>query len=832
MKKITLALLCLLFSHKLFAQTIQTESTIESIGYTITNLGSYSSHISVTSRFRVASGTWRNGYEPTITTFGGAAMIAGSFFELAPNATYDIEITIVDSTPSISTHIITTTAITMAEPVFGTPTDTLWVSPTGSGNLFSYASPGRFDQIFTTYYTKVKCGTIILCRGGVYYTGDLQFNMTNVNCSGNNRVTIMSAPNEHAIFDGSDTTTLASHPNWVLSDATAGIYSVTLNQADSFSTLFMVDTNRLFPYATKKPGPLIAGTYYESLSNSDSFFGPGFYRDGNNFFVRLAGGADPTGKKITVSKRRWLLFLYNTNYNMHFTFKNVEMRYYGRPKITNFFGTINGEYSATALLLWNMKGTIIDSCTFNYNTFALTFNYSFDSTIIQNSQFKDVTGFWSHGAYKNSALNEHYEFSYLNDPGKWGRILETEAVWFDAQNTNSKAVIIRNNTFDGFVSAIAGRSDTTGETHLVYGSDIYDNVFKNNYNVVVPPGNVINFLFFRNRVSNFLVGLSLIDNAIGPLYMFRNVFEEMSGRDNPANIPTSYNPGTYINYNGCLGLKNKTWTSILKLNAGKTVLNKRYDLHLIHNTAYSTDSLGYNLYLWEQNWRNIKCVNNSFNATYCMHNFENPDTNTTFQFHSYNDNFYSAGGFAGAANPHHGNTNCYNDNNLDSLTKHLRFLSGNNDTTSLSIRGYEFMPDFVSASGHDFHLNNTSQMIDKGVIVNNISDVLNTNYFGGLPDIGRYENPLPAASVTQKTLSTKNFIVYPNPTAGSITISINENLRGTRLIVRNVLGQQINQTQILKDKNTLVTIEGSSGIYFVELTSENEKPVNFKVIKE
>ncbi|MBL7936422.1 MAG: hypothetical protein JNM51_11515, partial [Bacteroidia bacterium] len=607
MKNFAGILLIYIFSLNVFSQNIQTQPTIESVGYTVSNLSGFSSHLSVQARFRVASGTWRNAYEPTISAISGQTVIIGSLFELSPATVYDLEVTIIDSVPTIHSQIVTTTVTTMAEPVFNISSDVLWVSPTGSGSAYTSANPGKFDQLFQSNASLIKCGTTILCKGGTYFVGDLSYNTVNTNCSSNIPVTIMSAPGEHAIFDGSDSSAAATLPVWTLHDAAANIYKATLPSSVSFSTLFMIDSTRLFPYATIYQQSLPSGTYFESLSNCDNYFGPGFYRNANNFYVKLSGGANPNGKKITVSKRNKLLIIYNNSgYNMRFTFRNLEMRNYGKPSIiTDFFGNITAEYSASVFDLRKLKGTIFDNCDFSYNSYTLTFNYNFDSTIIQNCRFRDQTGAWSHGAYKNSSLTQHPDINFLNDNGKFGRVLETMPVWFDAQNTTSKSIIIRNNTFKGFVSVIGGRGDATGYTNLIYSTDIYDNIFDNSYNVAAPVGNSINFRFFRNTVSRFLVGFSLIQNAIGPVYMFRNVFYDILGRSNPANKPSSYNPGSYVNYNGCLGLKDKTWGTVLKLNAGAAPLDKRYDLHMIHNTIYSTDSLGYNFYLWEQNWRNI-----------------------------------------------------------------------------------------------------------------------------------------------------------------------------------------------------------------------------------
>ncbi|MBL7934385.1 MAG: T9SS type A sorting domain-containing protein, partial [Bacteroidia bacterium] len=218
-------------------------------------------------------------------------------------------------------------------------------------------------------------------------------------------------------------------------------------------------------------------------------------------------------------------------------------------------------------------------------------------------------------------------------------------------------------------------------------------------------------------------------------------------------------------------------------------------------------------------------------ASYCIHNFENSNSNTRFQFSSFTDNYYSADGFVGAVNPNHGTTNCFNDQTLPLLLNHLQLQSGNNDTLSLNIRGYTLSPDFVNPAQHNFHLNNTSPLIDKGVIVNNISDITNLNYYGNKPDIGAFENNSVVTSLKDKVLMMEGFAVFPNPTTGSVTINATNKSNGTKLIIRNVLGEQINRTETLNSSNTSIFIEGSSGVYFLELIPETGQSINFKLIK-
>lgn len=55
--------------------------------------------------------------------------------------------------------------------------------------------------------------------------------------------------------------------------------------------------------------------------------------------------------------------------------------------------------------------------------------------------------------------------------------------------------------------------------------------------------------------------------------------------------------------------------------------------------------------------------------------------------------------------------------------------------TSQEIHGVSFYPDFVDTSAYNFHLNETSRLIDKGVIIPGIND----SFYNDAPDIGCFE---------------------------------------------------------------------------------------------
>ena len=72
---------------------------------------------------------------------------------------------------------------------------------------------------------------------------------------------------------------------------------------------------------------------------------------------------------------------------------------------------------------------------------------------------------------------------------------------------------------------------------------------------------------------------------------------------------------------------------------------------------------------------------------------------------------------------------------------------------------------------------------------------------------------------------------YPNPTNGDITIHFNETLKNVEVTVRNTIGQTIYRNQYGVTKSIPLTLQGTAGLYFIEITSENKK-TTLKVMKQ
>jgi hypothetical protein len=85
---------------------------------------------------------------------------------------------------------------------------------------------------------------------------------------------------------------------------------------------------------------------------------------------------------------------------------------------------------------------------------------------------------------------------------------------------------------------------------------------------------------------------------------------------------------------------------------------------------------------------------------------------------------------------------------------------------------------------------------------------------------------------TQKNDITSETTLYPNPTTGRLSIDLGAVYSDININITNLLGQTISTFKKENTKNIDVAIIGDSGIYFVEVLTENNGRAFYKVVKE
>ncbi|PHR12801.1 MAG: hypothetical protein COA40_07975 [Aequorivita sp.] len=134
----------------------------------------------------------------------------------------------------------------------------------------------------------------------------------------------------------------------------------------------------------------------------------------------------------------------------------------------------------------------------------------------------------------------------------------------------------------------------------------------------------------------------------------------------------------------------------------------------------------------------------------------------------------------------------------------------------------------------------------KSIYADDAGKIYTTGYFGETIDFDPSNNTFNLTStgaddvfvykISQDPLAVdehtdNDFLMIPNPTSGQITIYLKNNSETINLEIRNILGQvQFRKTYNHTSKIDL-SIEGQSGIYFLEIQNENNKIVK-KLVKK
>ena len=713
MNKFILCILLVFFFNTAFPQaTIKTNSTENSIGFYVENYQNYfSARISVKARFKEGTQSWRNCITPSLINYPtGGKTIAGSVLQAKTGTSYQIEVTIYDSTTNANT-ILSTQCNTKTIFTIPISKDTLWLSTNGTGN-YTFSNPGNIKKLFNQESFKLDSGTCVIFKPGTYYVGDLKdFNLLPCNNPNFPIVFIAQTPGT-VTLDGSENNKTA-WSTWQLYDTIKKIYRATLSDPVAFSTELLMDGNRLFPYAYINDknytiwNPLPQSvTYRESLSSL--WYGSGFFRNGKIYYIKLQDGSSPMGKEITVSKRNILFRFTNTNNSKQtLIFKNLNFRHFSKPIMMT--DLTNGHYAipAVAVVISDIQNSVFTNCNFSYNTQSLVFSGNCSGALIQNCSFKDQTGGYSQMAYKNTSLTTSDLF-FLSGKEKMGRSLEFNQVSFNAIKSYN-SIIIKDNIFDNVLFSISGNLSSSCYAQDI---DIYGNKFLHNFGPIGTIGTSINYRIWNNYFSNAVYNFSPVCSPNGPIFMFRNVFDSIAHRRGNTIPPKTGMPATQNGMFDC------NWNylpvlegSLFKWNVGQTAcptVKQYFDLHFYHNTVVATNTFAMNIYMLETVTKNFNSANNNYYSLNKNLKFDAKNPDPTFTINSQHDNFFSTTNeLAEIVRPNPGNNNpCEKPSTLSTVKTRLRQLYAVSDTNLIQFNSFQNNP--LHVSNNDYHLQNNS----------------------------------------------------------------------------------------------------------------------------
>jgi len=157
-----------------------------------------------------------------------------------------------------------------------------------------------------------------------------------------------------------------------------------------------------------------------------------------------------------------------------------------------------------------------------------------------------------------------------------------------------------------------------------------------------------------------------------------------------------------------------------------------------------------------------------------------------------------------------------------------RYPASANRDTNLVLYGYSHIPithDSISFV-YDFIIKNLSQSHQAGDFVIKLSDVWGYTVEGNFNTIGTGTEPI--TNCDRSDL----IVIYPNPTKGNIIVDLGVVHSSVDINITNSTGQLVQTRAFINSQYIKFEIEGVSGLYFVQITTTENKKVNFKILKE
>lgn len=411
-----------------------------------------------------------------------ATRFAGSLFWLEPGTSYNVRVTFSDPDGGALDGVaLTGSGSTRAEINVPPAQHSYFASPDGSGTTCSLALPCALSEGIS----RAQAGDEVVLRGGVYYQGEIDLPRSGAPGA---PIVLRGYANETAVLDGADPAAFT----W--GALGGGVYQTTVYVAGTH--LVTAGGERLYPY--------------QNLADLQtlSWGIPGFFADGQSLYVHLAGGADPAGVPMVVSRFNYA-FLVEQDF---IYFSNLTFRHYGQ-----------GSY-AKALYFNNASDNLVQNSTFAINDLGIGIKRDSHRNVFQDNLFYDTTFLWPWDAVKE------------------GSALETGGISFYSPATGRGNVMRRNtfhDYFDGFTSCPEDNGSETNET------DVYDNlVFNAGDDGLSADGACSNVRLWGNEFHDVLVGISLAPIYEGPIYALRNlIYRTGAGDSSYSGYPFKFNSG-------------------------------------------------------------------------------------------------------------------------------------------------------------------------------------------------------------------------------------------------------------------------------------------------
>jgi len=695
-------------SHPLY------RATQRNIGYTVPLRGQSATDTTLGLRlqYRLLSSTeYMQAPVPVRCVVHGVDQFRGSLLMLEPATAYEVTAMFTSATGRFAPFVDTIT--TRAEPPIRVSNNVKVVSPAGSGTSYTEAEPGDLTALIKA---GLACGTTVMLKGGTYAVADMTLTLPDA-CNDTSQIVFMAWPGDSVVFDGGQTITTP----WTPVQGLPGMFATTLDPRAEFTSLCSFDGERLYPYALRLSIPQLPD--YPTLQNL-GYDVSGFYRVGNTLYVKTLDGTDPTGHTVRVSTAFRCMTMVGDSRSTSVVFSGIHVQDYGAHICTqNELGLILECYPSFTFRFENVNNAIIDSCTFTNSNAPISFVGACNNNTVRNCTIKDGTGYWSHGAFKQT------RDASVIDRGSYGRYLELSGISFaPADDDSICGNSVHHNNVNGVVGGIT--AGWISARAVVSDHDVYNNVVTNCYDGIDctggAGGGTVNARIWNNQILDCPVGTSLISSAYHATYIMRNVYR----------VTDRMNHNNDVFFMNCdNSLATSIWSTALKLNAGDTTRGTG-TIHFVHNTVVSKGQFGFGLYLWNPTWKSLFMRNNIFASTNAVPlMFDGIAQQRLYSFDGDGDVYFAEGQSSIATiRPVHGVAECQTVASPEALRASL-ISTTQSPLITIGAQSIRRDPAFVNTTDSNYHLNSSSGIIDAGTVV----DGFTTSYTGAAPDPGAYE---------------------------------------------------------------------------------------------
>ena len=580
---------------------------------------------------------------------------AGSVFDLQPGAEYRFRAEFVGTDGKVLHHE-EFAGRTRDEP--GEPPKArreIHVATTGND-----ANPGTAALPKRTLAEALKganqAGTHVVLHGGIYFEGDLPAVGKG---TAKAPIVIRGAKGETAILDGSDQACLSA--TW--KDLGRGYFSAPFAGSTKVVCIENVKTGqvrRLYPVGSlanlkaKRVGRSTFGTY----EISEAFFCTGkelviycpYYKAGETVIH-----AARRGSVVEHSRSR------------HVVYSDLTCRF--------FHGQV--------FYVNDSSDLTFRRCGFQYCSLPIAVKRTSHRLLVEHCRFVDDCTRWGFlpKGLDDVGYSDHIELGavYVHNPYE------------------GRGLVFRHNVIDGLFDGIHLTPMGPPSKVRTHETDFYNNrILKVCDDLIEADGQCRNLRIFRNRMENFLSGISIAQGYLGPTYV---VYNELSGMGNssPVKLPPHFegypvktNGGTRHGTTGwAFFFHNTSHTTVPKTNAFRVQVAKWRKLVFANNIWQGTRD---GFVFWRDAISPISMANDVIHAeTGSLLKVRNKTYPTLIQ-----------------------------------ARRRLPFLSG----------AKAFDPMLKNPAKGNFRPNDGSPVIDAGGIIPGIND---TSYMGSAPDLGAHE---------------------------------------------------------------------------------------------